>query len=109
MPDWNDWNMLKTYLNDDASLLKTGKWKAIGKGGVVSPSTNLTNFNGFPIGMYYGVFQSDYEGKYLSYWTLNEAGTDADEEIFLLRSDENKILLGKTGLDKAYAIRCIRK
>lgn len=59
--------------------------------------------------MYYGVFQSDYEGKYLSYWTLNEAGTDADEEIFLLRSDENKILLGKTGLDKAYAIRCIRK
>lgn len=54
-------------------------------------------------------FQSAYEGKYLSYWTLNEAGTDADEKIFLLRSDKNEIAEGNTGLDKAYAIRCIRK
>jgi len=40
---------------------------------------------------------------------LNEAGTDADEKIFLLRSDKNEIAEGNTGLDKAYAIRCIRK
>lgn len=59
--------------------------------------------------IYAGKFQSAYEGKYLSYWTLNEAGTDADEKIFLLRSDKNEIAEGNTGLDKAYAIRCIRK
>ena len=35
--------------------------------------------------------------KYLSYWTLNEAGTDADEKIFLLRSDKNEIAEGNTG------------
>ena len=99
MPDWNDWNMLKTYLSNDASLLKTGTWKAIstGAGAIVGTATNLTGFDGYPVGMYAGKFQSAYEGKYLSYWTLNEAGTDADEKIFLLRSD------------KAYAIRCIRK
>ena len=111
MPDWNDWNMLKTYLSNDASLLKTGTWKAIstGAGAIVGTATNLTGFDGYPVGMYAGKFQSAYEGKYLSYWTLNEAGTDADEKIFLLRSDKNEIAEGNTGLDKAYAIRCIRK
>lgn len=111
IPDWKDWNILKTYLGNDASLLKTGTWKAIstGAGAIVGPATNLTGFNGEPIGMYTGKFQSAYEGKYLSYWTLNEAGTDADEKIFLLRSDKNEIAEGTTGLDKAYAIRCIRK
>ena len=69
----------------------------------------ITGFDGYPVGMYAGKFQSAYEGKYLSYWTLNEAGTDADEKIFLLRSDKNEIAEGNTGLDKAYAIRCIRK
>lgn len=111
IPDWDDWNILKTYLGNDASLLKTGTWKAIstGTGAIVGPATNLTGFSGEPIGMYAGKFQSAYEGKYLSYWTLNEAGTDADEKIFLLRSDKNEIVEGTTGLDKAYAIRCIRK
>ena len=111
MPDWNDWNRLKTYLSNDASLLKTGTWKAIstGAGAIVGTATNLTGFDGYPVGMYAGKFQSAYEGKYLSYWTLNEAGTDADEKIFLLRSDKNEIADGNTGLDKAYAIRCIRK
>lgn len=111
MPDWNDWNILKTYLGNDASLLKTGTWKAIstGAGAIVGAANNLTGFDGYPVGMYVGKFQSAYEGKYLSYWTLNEAGTDADEKIFLLRSDKNEIVDGNTGLDKAYAIRCIRK
>ena len=111
MPDWNDWNILKTYLSNDASLLKTGTWKAIstGAGAIVGTATNLTGFDGYPVGMYAGKFQSAYEGKYLSYWTLNEAGTDAAEKIFLLRSDKNEIAEGNTGLDKAYAIRCIRK
>lgn len=111
MPDWNDWNMLKTYLSNDASLLKNGTWKAIstGAGAIVGTATNLTGFDGYPVGMYAGKFQSAYEGKYLSYWTLNEAGTDAAEKIFLLRSDKNEIAEGNTGLDKAYAIRCIRK
>lgn len=111
MPDWNDWNILKAYLRNDASLLKTGTWKAIstGAGAIVGTATNLTGFDGYPVGMYAGKFQSAYEGKYLSYWTLNEAGTDADEKIFLLRSDKNEIAEGNTGLDKAYAIRCIRK
>lgn len=111
LPDWSDWNILKTYLKGDASQLKSGTWIAIGTGdnAVVSPATNLTGFNGIPIGMYVGEYQSSYEGKYLSYWTLDASGTGVDEKIVLFRSDNNEISQGKMGLDKAYAIRCIRK
>lgn len=111
IPVWNDWNLLKKYLNNDASLLKSGSWSAItsGTGSIVGAATNQTGFNAAPIGMYVGQYQSDYVGKYVSYWTLNDTETNAAEKNFLLRSDKNEIDVGATGVDKAYAIRCIRK
>lgn len=109
LPNWADWNILKTYLNNDASLLKSGTWKAMSAGTTIAPATNLAGFDGIPIGMYYGKNQSAYEGKYVSYWTMDEAGTGVDEKVFLLKSDNIEIVQGNGGLDKAYAIRCIRK
>lgn len=109
LPDWADWNMLKTYLNNDASLLKSGTWKAMSAGTTIAPATNLAGFDGIPIGMYYGKNQSAYEGKYVSYWTMDEAGSGVDEKVFLLKSDNIEFAEGNSGLDKAYAIRCIRK
>lgn len=109
LPNWADWNILKTYLNNNASLLKSGTWKAITLGAVIAPATNLTEFDGIPIGMYYGRNQSAYEGKYVSYWTMNAAGTEVDDKVFLLKSDNVETTEGSSGLDKAYAIRCIRK
>lgn len=109
IPNWNDWNVLKTYLKEDASLLKSGKWIPLKSGGVVANVTNLSEFNAIPVGMYFGTYQSSYEGKYVSYWTLNETGMAMDEKLFLLQSDVATVKQGTTGLDKAYAIRCIRK
>lgn len=112
IPNWADWEVLKVYLNNDVSLLKAGTWKAIVLDKVthkVEPVTNLTGFNALPVGMCIGKNQSGYEGKYVSYWTLNNAGTDMDEKVFLLKSDTNEMSQGFPGLDKAYAIRCIRK
>lgn len=111
-PDWEDWNVLKAYLKENASLLKSGKWIPIvtkGEESEVAAVNNLSAFNGLPVGMYLSTFQSDYEGKYVSYWTLNETGTGMAEKIFLLRSDVNEIMQGATKLEQAYAIRCIRK
>lgn len=109
VPDWNDWNVLKAYLKEDASLLKSGKWIPLKSGGIVANVTDLSGFNAIPVGMYYATYQSSYEGKYVSYWTLSETGMAMDEKIFLLQSDVSEVKQGKTGLDKAYAIRCIRK
>lgn len=111
IPDWNDWTLLKTYLGNDASLLKAGEWEAIKKDGVyqeIQPVTNFTGFNGLPVGMYLGALLSDYESKYVAYWTLNDDAAQ-EGEVFLIYSSSAAMERAKVGTTKAFAIRCIRK
>lgn len=107
IPDWNDWTILKTYLGNDASLLKAGEWKAIDDKEVQS-ATNLTGFNGLPEGMYFGKFLSDYEDKYAFYWAINEDSA-LEKEVFLIYSSSKEMERGKVGPTKAFSIRCIRR
>ena len=110
IPDWKDWNILKDYLNGEASLLKSGTWLPLKAGEQVQPATNLSGFNGIPVGMYVGAFQTDYEKKHLAYWTLDNANTAIDIKVFYLKSDTDIIEESNAGVDtKAFAIRCIRK
>lgn len=113
IPTWEDWDLLKKYLAGNASLLKAGIWKAIiedGKEKEVKEANNLSGFNASPVGLCWNShLSSGYEGKYLSYWTMNESEKGMDEKIFFLRSSTNEFEQGDTGPDKAYAIRCIRK
>ena len=79
-------------------------------GDTAEPATNWSGFDGIPVGMYVGTFQSNYEGKYLAYWTLDETNSEIAETVFYLKSDTNLIESSKAGTDKkALAIRCIRK
>lgn len=110
IPDWKDWNILKDYLNGEASLLKSGTWLPLNGGGLVQPATNLSGFNGIPVGMYVRAFQADYEKKHLAYWTLDNANAAIDTKVFYLKSDTDIIEESNAGVDtKAFAIRCIRK
>ena len=110
IPDWKDWNILKDYLNGEASLLKSGTWLPLKAGEQVQPATNLSGFNGIPVGMYVGAFQTDYEKKHLAYWTLDNANAAIDTKVFYLKSDTDIIEESNAGIDtKAFAIRCIRK
>ena len=110
IPDWKDWNILKDYLNGEASLLKSGTWLPLNGGGLVQPATNLSGFNGIPVGMYVRAFQADYEKKHLAYWTLDNANVAIDTKVFYLKSDTDIIEESNAGVDtKAFAIRCIRK
>ena len=110
VPTWEDWNILKTYLKEDASLLKSGTWLPLNTGDTAEPATNWSGFDGIPVGMYVGTFQLNYEGKYLAYWTLDETNSEIAETVFYLKSDTNLIESSKAGTDKkALAIRCIRK
>lgn len=107
IPDWNDWTLLKTYLGNDASLLKAGEWKAIGDK-EIQPATNLTGFNGLPVGMYLGALLSGYEDKYAFYWALNDDSVQ-EGEVFLIYSSSAAMERANVGTTKAFAIRCIRK
>ena len=60
IPNWEDWNILKDYLKGEASLLKSGIWLSLKTEEQVQPATNLSGFNGIPVGMYVGAFQADY-------------------------------------------------
>ena len=107
IPDWNDWTFLQTYLNNDASLLKAGEWKSISDK-EIQPATNLTGFNGLPVGMYLGALLSSYEEKYAFYWTLNDESVQ-EGDVFLIYSSSKEMERAKVGTTKAFSIRCIRK
>lgn len=110
IPTWSDWDLLNTYLQKDASVLKTGEWKPLKDGGIVCPATNLAGFNAAPIGMWMEPNGNVFSGKYLGYWTLNDAGTEIADSVFYLKSDVDTIGKASSGIEKkAFAIRCIRK
>ena len=107
IPRWEDWNMLKKYLKGDAALLKSGIWKPV-KNGFVAESNNKTGFNAMPLGFCLNSHISDFEGIYQLYWTVDDSGMNV-EKGFLLRNDDNVMGEGAQGVNKAIAIRCIRK
>ncbi|MEY8684794.1 fimbrillin family protein [Bacteroides sp. AN502(2024)] len=110
IPNWEDWNLLKEYLKGDVSLIKSGTWLPLKTEEPVQPATNLSGFNGMPIGMYVGIFQSDYEKKHLGYWTLDNTNTEIAPTVFYIKSSTNIIEESNAGVGtKAFAIRCIRK
>lgn len=108
IPGWTEWDFLKEYLKDDASLMKSGIWKPI-KLSNVFPAKNTCGFNALPVAMYMGSFNTEYIGQYASCWTLDKAGTGIAEQQLFLRSDNSEIGQCPLGIDKAFPIRCIRK
>ena len=109
VPTWEDWNLLKDYLKN-ASLLKSGEWRALSSTDTtVEGVNNLSGFNALPVGMWYAKGKiADYAGRYLGYWTLEDSGV-IPEEVFMLMSNSDEISSGKTSVDKAYALRALRK
>lgn len=109
IPTWNDWNLLNTYLGEDASLLKSGEWKLIKDETVLGEASNLSGFNALPVGLWWTKGKiADYEGRYLGYWTLDNTGLSVDE-AFLLKSNSNTSSPGSISTEKAYALRALRK
>lgn len=109
IPVTNDWEILKAYIKDNASLLKSGTWAPIKTGGEVFPFTNATGLSIIPAGMYMGTYQSTYENKYAAFWTLDDSGTGLAESVFVLKSDINEATKAGVTEDKAFSIRCLYK
>lgn len=108
MPTWNDWNLLNTYIQEDASVLKAGTWKPI-KDQPLEKATNMSGFNAQPVGMWWvdGKF-ADYEYKYVGYWTLDDTGNLAEKSC-MLSSGSDEIRQGTAGNDRACSVRLLRK
>lgn len=110
IPNWEDWNILKEYLKGDISLLKSGTWLPLKPEELVEPATNLSGFNGWPVGLYVETFHTAYVDKYVGYWTLDDTNTEIASTVALMRSSTNIIEASNAGVGtKAYSVRCIRK
>ena len=110
IPDITEWNILKTYLKDDAATLKTGIWTS-NEG--TPQANNKTGFNGKPVGIYskdgekaiiYG-----YSQRYAAYWTIKDNQTTPYETSIALSNKLKEV--GKVfNTDYcAYSIRCIKE
>ena len=109
IPNWEDWNILNSYLKVDVSLLKSGELVSIDVAEVL-PVNNDSGFNGLPVGMYSYPDLSVLEGKFLGYWTLDDTNTEMAESVFFLKSNANTMETATSAVErKAFSIRCIRK
>lgn len=114
IPSEEDWNQLKTYLNNNSSLVKTGKWESPNPGKEVTPAENLTGFNISPVGSWSGSSHS-LPFKMVGYWTWDVANKEIPEQTIAFTGDSNEFYMisTKTGKDAAYykalSIRCIKE
>lgn len=114
IPSEEDWNQLKTYLNNNSSLVKTGKWESPNPGKEVTPAENLTGLNISPVGSWSGSSHS-LPFKMAGYWTWDAVNKEIPEQTIAFTGDSNEfyMIATKTGKDMAYykalSIRCIKE
>ena len=112
IPTTEDWETLRDYVNNDASLIRAGDWEAPDIEDPVLPCSNLTGFDGYPVGMWH---RGEYwnSTKMVGYWTLDNAGTVIPEETVFLMGTVNEIYWNSTissagDFYKALSVRCLR-
>lgn len=113
IPSESDWKQLKTYLNENADLLKAGEWQALSASGEATANNNQSMFSAYPVGMWYN-------GRHYSvhqmtaFWSWDEAGqTIPKETVFFTGEDSgfisNGTLITNKDYYKALSIRCIKE
>ncbi|MDO5420164.1 MAG: fimbrillin family protein [Bacteroides sp.] len=119
IPSDTDWQQLKSYIGNDASLLKAGEWQAMVSGEVV-PINNNTRFNAFPVGMW---FNSEHNSphKMTAFWSWDDTNNTLSENTIYFLGESNEFVYSKalvadnkspTGYKdyyKALSIRCIKE
>nr|WP_317190096.1 fibrobacter succinogenes major paralogous domain-containing protein [Bacteroides uniformis] len=112
IPSDADWEQLKNYTGNDASILKAGEWQAM-VSGEVAPVNNHTRFNAFPVGMWYNKGHNS-PNKMTAFWSWDHTKHTLSESTiyFLGESDEfvssTAHVTGKPYY-KALSIRCIKE
>ena len=114
IPTTDDWEQLQSYVKNDVSVLKAGEWEALEEGETVQPVTNLSYFNGYPVGLW-SDGQHKSLGKLVGFWTLEyeEDTFVMPEQTFYLRGEDADFVLSPTisswgDFYKVLAIRCVK-
>jgi uncharacterized protein (TIGR02145 family) len=109
IPSTKDWEKLQSYVSDNASLVKSGKWRD-GKNGT-QPVNNLTDFNAAPIGVWMSK-EVNHAEESVGFWTMDN-GTIPELTAFF-NNDTNTFVFYSTisSLGKFYkgiSVRCVKE
>lgn len=113
IPNSDDWQTLKEYTLDNASILKAGEWEALDPENTISPNSNLTDFSALSVGGW-GSSQHISDSKFVGYWTLNTPENSIPERTTAFIG-ENANFTDATTLikDQTYykglSIRCLKE
>lgn len=113
IPDSDDWQALKEYTKDNASILKAGEWEVLKEGDILDAGTNLTGFAAIPTGTW-GNGENLHKGKFTGYWTLNGTDNSIPERTVSFTGSDAKFTSAATHITnatyyKAFSIRCIKE
>ncbi|MCD8030820.1 MAG: fibrobacter succinogenes major paralogous domain-containing protein [Bacteroides sp.] len=101
IPSTSQWEELLDYLDWEASWLKNGIWSE-----ERYPATDLTGFNGLPVGMFIKTYM--YQNQSVAYWSTGEAETEIPEFSYFLMYNQRQVQEGINRSEKGLSVRCIR-
>ena len=99
----SDWEQLKQYIGNDASVLKNGaSWK---NSKSEYPYTNLSGFNAVATGMYGPKLRLANQSVY--FWATTNTDNTKTERSVILSLDSNKLTNGTNAQNTGLAVRCL--
>ncbi len=113
IPQVEDWNLLKNYVNNNASLVKSGEWIELTEGAGVQPVISTSGLKIEAVGMWR---EGEYaqSKKMVGYWSIDEARKSIPEEtLFFTGSNNDFVYASSIATGKSYykglSIRCIKE
>ena len=108
-----DWDELRSYLHDDASLLKVGEWKDLKGNASQQPVNNLTHMSVIPVGMWFNKMQAN-EYRFVAYWRWDKKNDTLSDQALFFNGEENGFVSSPSRVtDKTYykglCIRCVKE
>ena len=106
--DYQDWNLLRDYLQGESSTLKAlNQWESDDY-----ESTNLTGFSARPVGLFNNVTGVEESGfsfnqRYVAYWSMGATSQTLWELAVMLSYNSNEIKNASYSEFSGYCVRCI--
>ena len=106
--DYQDWNLLRDYLQGESSTLKAlNQWESDDY-----ESTNLTGFSARPVGLFNNVTGVEESGfsfnqRYVAYWSMGATSQTLWELAVMLSYNSNEIKNASYSEFSGYFVRCI--
>lgn len=114
IPNETEWNQLKSYIDNNAVVLKAGNtWETHAD---ARDATNLSGFNGQPTGFFSkktggeeSIYSTEFSKKYVGYWSIGNTSETLAEQGPCLKFDSNTIGTVKQTEYCGYCVRCIQE